>query len=176
MLSAGSLEVQAKADAPNSESSNPQADAEVEQQIEEPEEDFTDFMDSQDIPDPLPSTAASLATEDITQEQRDVALRLLKGYRNLVYEQEKSASRKRYDSYFDTCLKMALDPKQMQWSDGFGFYYRKLYLGLVPHLLTCVRAVEVYASSEKEKTKQQYKDDQRVEGYDDLHKKMNEVV
>ncbi|KAJ2926879.1 hypothetical protein H1R20_g10208, partial [Candolleomyces eurysporus] len=185
MLSTGPLRVQAEFEAVILDSLKLQTSAEIEQQIEQTAEVVaTDFMDPRDIVDPLPDTAAPLVT-DITQEQKDVAFRLLKSYRKRIREQElensKSASREIYDSYFETCLNMALDTKRMQWPHGF--YYRKLYLGLVPHLLTCAKAIELYAQSEKTKTKQGYKEDGKQGykedeklDYDSLKQKMNELV
>ena len=125
------------------------------QPVEQTEADVTDLIDSQDIVDSLPSTAAPIVAQSVTQDQKDVALRLLGNYRrrarNQKLEKHKTPTQKVCDSYFETCLKLALDPENMQWPCGF--YYRKLYLGLVPHLLACVKGVESYAFSAKEKAK-----------------------
>jgi hypothetical protein len=154
------------------------AEAANEQQIEQPEADVTDLVDPQDpnLVESFTSTAAPLAVEHSSQEQRGVALRLLHGYRQLVrnkkLEKQKTATQKTCNAYFKTCLKLASDPKEMQWPCGF--YYRKLYLGLVPHLLACVKAVESYAFTARAKARIRYRKEEKQD-YDGVHKRMNEI-
>ncbi|RXW11576.1 hypothetical protein EST38_g14279, partial [Candolleomyces aberdarensis] len=153
------------------------AAAEIEQQIEQPEADVTDLVDSRNIVDSLTSTAAPLAVEHISQKQKDVALCLLKKYRqrarNQKLEKNKTPTQKVCDSYFETCLGLALDRKKMQWPRGF--YYRKLYLGLVPHLLACIKGVRSYAFSAKAKAKKRYRGNEKQD-YDGMHKTTNEIT
>ncbi|RXW14070.1 hypothetical protein EST38_g11783 [Candolleomyces aberdarensis] len=110
-------------------------------------------------------------------EQKDVALRLLHMYRKRVrnkkLEMRKTTTQKACDSYFETCLRLALNPEKMQWP--YGFYYRKLYLGLVPHLLACVKGVEEYAFSAKARIRKRYGEGERLD-YDKMHKTMSEIV
>ena len=138
--------------------------------------DVTNLVDSHNPVDSLASTAAPLEAEHSSQEQKDVALRLLHKYRqrmrNKKLERHKTATQKTCDSYFEACLKLASDPEKMQWP--YGFYYKKLYLGLVPHLLACLKTVESYAFSAKEKAKIRYRKDEKQD-YDGMHKKMNEI-
>ncbi|RXW11442.1 hypothetical protein EST38_g14413 [Candolleomyces aberdarensis] len=191
VLSTGPLNAQAKAYVPNSlkpqanvdggdnstEGQGGEAAAELQQQIEQTEADVTDLVDSRNIVDSLASTAAPLAVEHISQEQKDVALCLLKKYRqrarNQKLEKNKAPTQKNCDSYFETCLELALDRKKMQWPRGF--YYRKLYLGLVPHLLACMKGVESYAFSAKAKAKKRYRGNEKQD-YDRMHKTTNEIV
>ncbi|RXW14759.1 hypothetical protein EST38_g11097 [Candolleomyces aberdarensis] len=151
-----------------------EAATELEQQ---PEADVTDLVDSRNIVDSLASTAAPLAVDHISQEQRDVALRLLGKHRQRVKNQEleekKTPTQKVCDSYFETCLKLALDAKKMGWPRKL--YYRKLYLGLVPHLLACIKGVESYAFSAKAEAKKRYRGNEQRD-YDEMHKTTNEIV
>ncbi|KAJ2926880.1 hypothetical protein H1R20_g10209, partial [Candolleomyces eurysporus] len=146
-------------------------------EVEQPEADVTDLVDSRNIVDSLASTAAPLSVEHISQEQKGVALCLLKKYRqrarNQKLEKKKTPTQKDCDSYFEACLELALDRKKMQWPHGF--YYRKLYLGLVPHLLACIKGVGSYAFSAKAKAKKRYRGDEKQD-YDGMHKTTNEIV
>lgn len=114
-------------------SSNPQANtvveassstAEIEQQVdrpqtEQPEADITDIVDSRDLVDPLVNTAAPLDVERSSPEQKNLALRLFHKYRqrirNRKLEKRKTTTQRTCDSYFETCLKLASDPKEMRW-------------------------------------------------------------
>ncbi|KAJ2926891.1 hypothetical protein H1R20_g10211, partial [Candolleomyces eurysporus] len=108
--------------------------------------------------------------------QEDVALRLLYKFRQRVknkeLEKHKTTMQKTYDSYFETCLKLASDPKGMQWSCGS--YYRKLYLGLVPHLLACAREVESYALSAWSEARNQCRKEKQ--DYDGMYKTKSEII
>jgi hypothetical protein len=160
------------------------ATAEIDQQIEQPDADATDLVDSRDIADSLASTAAPLAVEHISQEQKKAALCFLKIYqqrkRNLELEKTKTLTQKTCDSYFEYCLKSAPTPEKRQLPDGYrwkvyiGFYW-KLYLGLVPHLLACVKGLESYAFSAKAEAKKRYRGSEKQD-YDDVHKTTNEIV
>lgn len=184
VLSTGPLRAEAKEFVPGAmrakaaeEESKAVAEEVDQQPVEQNEADVTDLIDSRDIVDSLPSTAAPLVAESISQEQKDVAMRFLSNYRqrtrNQKLEKNKTSTQKICDSYFDTCLKLALDPEKMQWP--YGFYYRKMYLGLVPHLLACVKGVESYAFSAKEKAKKRYRGHEKQD-LDGIHKRTNEIV
>ncbi|RXW23491.1 hypothetical protein EST38_g2359, partial [Candolleomyces aberdarensis] len=145
-------------------------------QIEQPEADVTDLVDSRDLVNSLASTAAPLDVEHSSPEQKKLALHLLHKYRQRVrnkkLEKHKTTTQKTCDVSFETCLKLASDPKEMQWP--YGFYYKKLYLGLVPHLLACVKAVESYAYTARAKARIRYRKEERQD-YDGMLKRMNEI-
>ncbi|KAJ2926890.1 hypothetical protein H1R20_g10212, partial [Candolleomyces eurysporus] len=108
--------------------------------------------------------------------QKDLALRLLRNYRqrmkNKDLEKHKTTTQKNCDSYFETCLKLASDPKEVQWPCGS--YYRKLYLGLVPHLLACVKAVESYALSAWSEARNHCRKEKQ--DYDGMYKMKSEII
>ncbi|RXW14817.1 hypothetical protein EST38_g11041 [Candolleomyces aberdarensis] len=124
----------------------------VEQQIKQPEAVLTDLT------------------------RKDLVLRLLHVYRQRVrnkdLEKHKTITQKNCDSYFETCLKLASDSKEMQWPCGS--YYRKLYLGLVPHLLACVKAVESYALSAWSEARDQSRKEKQ--DYDGMYKTKSEII
>jgi hypothetical protein len=184
VLSTGPLKPQAEAFVPRSQENVQGGDvegqaedgtAEIDQQIEQPDADATDLVDSRDITDSLASAAAPLTVEHISQEQKNAALCFLKIYqqrkRNLELEKTKTLTQKTCDSYFEGCLKLAPPPEKRQSPDG---YYWKLYLGLVPHLLACVKGLESYAFSAKAEAKKRYRGREKQD-YDDVHKTMNEI-
>ncbi|RXW12996.1 hypothetical protein EST38_g12858 [Candolleomyces aberdarensis] len=144
----------------------------IDHQIEQPEADATDPVDSRNLVDA--NTTAPLEVEHSSQEQKNVALRLLNRYqqraRNKKLEKHKTATQRTRDSYFEICLKLA---QKMRWTRGS--YYKKLYLGLVPHLLVCVKGVEGYAFVAKAEARKQYRGDDKRD-YDGMHKTTSEIV
>ncbi|KAJ2931129.1 hypothetical protein H1R20_g5905, partial [Candolleomyces eurysporus] len=108
------------------------------------------------------------------QKKKDLALRLLQKHRQRVrnkkLEQHKTTTQKACDSYFETCFKLA---QESQWPCKP--YYKKIYLGLVPHLLACVKGVESYAFSAKAEAKKRLRGDEKWD-YDETRKMTNEMV
>ncbi|KAF6765917.1 hypothetical protein DFP72DRAFT_996790 [Ephemerocybe angulata] len=145
----------------------------VEQTIEQPDADAAGLVDSRDLVDTLATTAAPLAVEKISDGQKAIAARLTARYRRVLrtrkLERAKTSTQKAYDSFFDTCLKAS---KDMAWPHGF--FYRKLYLGLVPHLLACVNGVESYAHSAKAKAKKRLRKDEKQD-LEGLNKRITEL-
>jgi hypothetical protein len=134
VLSTGTLKAQAEAFVPRSQANAQGGDvegqleaedatAEIDQQIEQPDADTTDLVDSRNIADSLASTAASLAVEHISQEQKDAALCFLKIYqqraRNQKLERNKTLMQKICDLYLEDCLKSAPGPERRQSPDGY---------------------------------------------------------
>jgi hypothetical protein len=186
VLSTGALKAQAEAFVPRSQANAQGGDVEgqleaedatveIDQQIEQPDADATDLVDSRDIADSLASTAASLAVEHISQEQKNAALCLLKQHRqrarNQKLEMNKPLTQKVCDSYFETCLKLAVGPEQ--WPRGY--YYKKVYLGLVPHLLACVKGVERYASVAKAEAMKRYQGG-GPQDHDEMRETINKIL
>ncbi|RXW13065.1 hypothetical protein EST38_g12789 [Candolleomyces aberdarensis] len=108
--------------------------------------------------------------------RKDLALRLLYHHRQRVRNKElekyKTTTQKTCDSSFETCLKLVADPNEMQWTRGS--YYKKLYLGLVPHLLACVKAVESYALSAWSEARDQSRKEKQ--DYDDMYRTKSEII
>jgi hypothetical protein len=146
----------------------------VEHAGEKPEADITDIVDSRNLVDSLGPTEVP-AAEAITEEQKAVATKLIDVYqrklRSRKLERAKTATHKAYDSYFETCLEMS---KTMDWP--LGFYYRKLYLGFVPHLLACVNRVEAHAHNARGRAKKRFRSGKDTkEDLESLNKRMNEL-
>jgi hypothetical protein len=60
-----------------------------------------------------------------------------------------------------------------QWPHGY--YYKKVYLGLVPHLLACVKGVESYASVAKAEAKKRYQGG-GPQDYDEMRETINKIA
>jgi hypothetical protein len=107
------------------------------------------------------------------QEQKNAALCFLKIYRqrarNQKLERNKTLMQKICDSYFEDCLKSAPGPERRQSPDR---YYWKLYLGLVPHLLACVKGLEGYAFWAEAEAKKGYRGSEKQ----DVHKMTDGLV
>ncbi|KAG2023736.1 hypothetical protein CC2G_001355 [Coprinopsis cinerea AmutBmut pab1-1] len=146
-----------------------EAEGEQEEAIDRPEAD-TKIIDSRDVV--VANTAKSVARE-VTPEELAVARRFLKGYRRRLLqrklEKKKTTIEASCDSIFHVCLKHA---EGMEWPNGG--YYRMLYLGLVPHLLVCVNAVQTYAQGAKSKAKKRLLKEEKQD-LDDLNKRMNDL-
>lgn len=134
------------------------AKALAEQAIDVPEVDLAELVDSRDLADSLASTAVPLAVRKVTEEQKGVARRLLVGFRKRVsirkLEKVKKRTQVSCDSFFLSCL---LRSKGMNWSGSS--LYRKLYLGIVPHLLTCADVLQSYALSAKRQARSRWRDE-----------------
>jgi len=172
-----------RADAPVFVPRSMEAKAEPEQEdngeqeestIDQPDADFAGLVDSRTIEDSLKSTAAPLAVEVISDEEKEVARRFLAGYnrvlRNRKLEKKKGPVQQTCDSYFMTCLKQA---EEMEWREGS--FYKKLFLGLVPHLLTCINVVDSYSAGAKKAAKKRLMDNKQRQDMDALNKRMTEI-
>ncbi|KAF5314113.1 hypothetical protein D9611_006922 [Ephemerocybe angulata] len=111
--------------------------------------------------------------ESISDQQRAVASQLTKAYRRILRNREleraKILTQKVYDCCFVNCLKAL---KNMEWSHRL--FYRKLYLGLVPHLLGCVDRVISYAHSAKARAKKRLRA-AKVDDLEGLNKECAEL-
>ncbi|TFK22053.1 hypothetical protein FA15DRAFT_758288 [Coprinopsis marcescibilis] len=118
------------------------AEGEAEEAGDRPDADTTDVADSQNLVNSIANTAAPLPQEAIPEAQLIIARKILKGYRRLVLQRELQQKRSPVEascnSIHETCLKLS---SNMDWPNGL--YYKKLYLGLIPHLLICVNAAIV---------------------------------
>ncbi|KAH6917671.1 hypothetical protein BKA70DRAFT_1139349 [Coprinopsis sp. MPI-PUGE-AT-0042] len=150
-----------------------EAEAQVEEAADKPDADTTDIVDSGKLVDNMANTVSDAPHEVIPDEQLIVARELVKRYRHRVahrnFEKKKSAADSQVDSTYETCLKLSME---MGWPNGN--YYKKLYLGLVPHLLVCVNAVQTHAQSAKGIAKKQLLKGKR-QNLDDLSSQMTEL-
>jgi hypothetical protein len=123
---------------------------ELEDAIHQPEADASRLVVLSDLVEALPSAVTPLALESIAEEQKAVAKKLLAGYRRSLKTREmenaKTRTQKLCDSFYFACLNLS---QTMDWV-GHTFY-KKLYLGPIPHLLTCVGVVQPYAQAAKKK-------------------------
>lgn len=146
----------------------------IEEAVEKPEADMTDVVDSRNLVDAI-ATAEAPPPVQVSEEQKVVAAKLWAKYqrrlRSAKLEKAKSATQKARDSYFETCLGLSED---MEWP--FGFFYRKLYLGLVPNLLACVNRVDSYAYGARAKAKRRFRlGTDAAEDLEGLNKRMNDL-
>lgn len=88
----------------------------------------------------------------------------LQALRNRNLQSRKTLAEKNCDAHFDTCLQasasMAL-PRQS--------LYRKLYLGILPHLLVCIDAVSSHVESMKARAQEKFLSNGGHETLEDLH-------
>ncbi|TFK22063.1 hypothetical protein FA15DRAFT_623047 [Coprinopsis marcescibilis] len=149
------------------------AEGEAEEAGDRPDADTTDVADSQNLVNSIANTAAPLPQEAIPEAQLIIARKILKGYRRLVLQRELQQKRSPVEascnSIHETCLKLS---SNMDWPNGL--YYKKLYLGLIPHLLICVNAVQTYVQGAKSKAKKRMLKEEKQD-LDDLNKRMNEL-
>ena len=138
-----------------------------------PEGDVTRLLGLPDVVELLPSTVTPSSLQSTAEEQKAVARKLLAGYRRTLktrrMEKAKTQTQKSCDSFYLTCLKSS---QGMDW--GEITFYKKLYLGLIPHLLTCVDVVQPYAQSAKKKLRPRLldKSERDLEG---LKKEMDDL-
>ena len=153
---------------PNSED----AGAEVHEDVEEPEVDHTDVMNSTTAIETIANSALPVTIE-LPSEEKIHATRVFEtAYRKVLARRHKTtktveeASR---TSFFEACL---VEASKMDWP--YGGYYRKLFLGPLPHLLVCLGWILSYATKAKDKAKKRYKVATHQE-LDDIGKKMTEM-
>jgi hypothetical protein len=154
---------------PNSE--DPSAGAEVHEDIEEPEVDNTDIMNSTTVVETIANTALP-DTNELPSEEKIQAAGVLMAYRKVLIARRKSiktvaqASR---TTFFEACR---VEASRMDWPHGR--YYRMLFLGPLPHVLVCLRWVHSFLVAAKDKAKQRYNVAAHQE-LDDVMKKMTEL-
>ena len=145
----------------------------TEQVLDRPDADTADIVDSTKLVDSMANTVAEAPHVIIPEEQLKVASKLVKRYQHRTTQRELEKKKSVIDSQlgitFETCLKLSTE---MQWPNGN--YYKKLYLGLVPHLLVCVNTVQAYAQTSKKKAKRRLQKEVKQD-LDDLNKKMTEL-
>jgi hypothetical protein len=155
---------------PNSE--DPSAGAEVHEDIEEPEVDLTDVMNSTTAIETIANTALPDTNELPSEEKIHATGVFQMAYRKVQIRRRKAtktvaeASR---SSFFEACWAEA---SRMDWPHGR--YYRMLFLGPLPHVLVCLSGVHSYLVGAKDKAKKRYKMATHQE-LDDVGKKMTEL-
>lgn len=154
---------------PNSE--DPSAGAEVHEDIEEPEVDHTDVMNSTTAVETIANTALP-DTNVLPSEEKIHAAGVLMSYRKVLISRRKStrtvvqASRA---TFFEACR---VEASRMDWPHGM--YYRMLFLGPLPHVLVCLSWVLSFLVRAKDKVKKRYNVAAHQE-LDNVMKKMTEL-
>jgi hypothetical protein len=154
---------------PNSE--DPSAGAEVHEDIEEPEVDHTDVMNSTTAVETIANTALP-DTNELPSEEKIHAAGVLMAYGKVLISRRKStktvvqASR---TTSFEACR---VEASRMDWPHGR--YYRMLFLGPLPHVLVCLSLVHSFLVGAKDKAKKRYNVAAHQE-LDDVMKKMTEL-
>jgi hypothetical protein len=145
--------------------------SEVHEEIEEPDADNTDMINTAAVVETIANTALSDANE-LPSEEKIHATRVFQvAYRKALIRRRKAtktvgeASRM---SFFEACQ---LEARNMEWPHGR--YYRMLFLGPLPHGLVCLDAVHSYAARARDKAKKRFKMVSHQE-LEDIGKKMTE--
>jgi hypothetical protein len=150
-----------------------QDDAAIEQALDRTAADTADIVDSRKLVDTMANTVVEAPRVVISEDQLKLAEKLVKRYQYRVAhrnaEKKKTLVDSQLDITYEMCLKLSTE---MQWPNGN--YYKMLYIGLVPHLIICVNAVQAYAQIAKKKAKKRLQKEVKQD-LDDLNKKMTEL-
>ncbi|KAH6876648.1 hypothetical protein BKA70DRAFT_1576722 [Coprinopsis sp. MPI-PUGE-AT-0042] len=145
----------------------------AEQVVDRPDADTADIMNAGKLVNAMANTVVEAPHPVIPENQLNLAQKLLKRYRYRVnhgnLEKKKTVVDSQLNVVYETCLKLSAD---MKWPNGN--YYRKLYLGLVPHLLICINAVQRHAQNARGNAKKRLLKEEKQD-LDDLTKEMNEL-
>ena len=158
-------------EAPDSE--DPSTGVEVHEDIEEPEIDHTDVMNSTTAIETIANAAPPDANELPSEEKIHATAVFQMAYRKVLirrYKVKKTVTEASRTSFFEACMAEA---SRMDWPHGG--YYRKLFLGPLPHVLVCLSGVHSYLAGAKDKAKKRYKVATHQE-LDDVGKKMTEIT
>jgi hypothetical protein len=89
---------------------------------------------------------------DLTEQEIHAATVILRAYRSAIYRRQgrpkaglPKARARLYALYWE-------EARNIQWRNG-GSYYRKLFLGPLPHLLLCVQEIGKHAKLDKDRVK-----------------------
>ncbi|KAF8222237.1 hypothetical protein L208DRAFT_1381918 [Tricholoma matsutake] len=155
---------------PNSE--DPSGGAEEHEDIEEPEVDHTDVMNSTTAIETVANTELP-DTNELPSEEKIHATRVLQmAYRKVLNRRrkaKKTVAALSRTSFFEACFAEA---SRMDWPHGE--YYRKLFLGPLPHVLVCLSGVYSYLVGAKHEVKERFKLAAHQE-LDDVTKKMTKL-
>jgi hypothetical protein len=149
------------------------AGAEVHEDIEEPDVDHTDVMNSTTARETNANTALPDTNELPSEEKIHATGVFQRVYRKVLIRRRKSkktvveASR---TSFFEACLAEA---SRMDWPHGG--YYRKLFLGPLPHALVFLSGVHSNLVGAKDRAKKRYLVATHQE-LDDVVKKRTELM
>jgi len=117
---------------------------------------FVDSPNEDDID--LTSTAAPIATEEISHEKWAAGMLFARLYKRVLSRRslekaKQTTIQKTYESFFKACLEVSTN---IEWPPRST--YKMVFLGLVPHLLTCINALESYASKAKTSIKRRWEE------------------
>ena len=152
-------------------SEDPSAGAEIHEDIEEPEVDHTDVMNSTTAVETIANTALP-DTNELPSEEKIHAAGVLMAYWKFLISRRKvkktvvQASR---TTFFEACR---VEASRMDWPHGR--CYRMLFLGPLPHVLVCLSWVLSFLMEAKDKAKKRYNVAAHQE-LDNVMKKMTEL-
>ncbi|KAF8895020.1 hypothetical protein CPB84DRAFT_1782432 [Gymnopilus junonius] len=129
-------------------------DIEAEQDIEEPEVDDTEIINTAHSAESIAVAALPEEHVEPSQEQIQAAIRIQTLYRKVMRLRRKipknilDASRQ---SCFEACLQESF---RIEWPNGN--FYRMLFLGPLPHVLVCLNAARTWALEAKKRNKKRF--------------------
>jgi hypothetical protein len=156
---------------PNSDDSS--AGAEAHEDIEEPEVDHTDVMNSTTAIETIANTALPDTNELPLEEKIHATVIFQMAYRKVLTRRRnatKTVAEASRTSFFEACL---VEASKMDWPHGR--YYCKLFLGPLPHVLVCLSVVHSYLAGAKDKAKKRFNVATHQE-LDEVGRKMTELM
>ncbi|KAF8974058.1 hypothetical protein BDZ97DRAFT_421872 [Flammula alnicola] len=146
-------------------------DAELEQDIEEPEADNIEIINTASSVDSITVTALPDVDSPPSEEQIKAALVIQTKCRELMKRRRKTAKSSldmSRTSCFEECL---AESRKIEWP--MGSFYRLLFLGPLPHVLVCLKSFHTWAIDTKKRNKKRYKVASHQE-LEDINKRLTE--
>lgn len=131
-------------------------EAEPEQEIEEPEEEDSEIIHATTFADPIAIAALPDTNVPPSKELISAAVTFQTYYRKVLRLKQKATKKKPLDmcrtQCFEDCLK---ESGNIEWSNRS--FYRLLFLGPLPHALTCLATAETWVYDNKKRNKDRFK-------------------
>jgi len=147
-------------------------EAEPEEEIEEPEEEDSEIIHATTIAETIAIAALPDTNVPPSKEQIHAAVVFQTYYRKILRLKREATKEKPLDSYrkicFEDCLKKSAN---IEWPSKS--FYRFLFLGPLPHALTCLAAAETWVYDNKKRNKDRFRK-ARHEELEDVRKRLTE--
>jgi len=146
-------------------------EAELEEEIEEPEED-SEIIHATTIAETI--TIAALPDTNVppSKEQIHAAVVFQTYYRKILRLKREATKEKPLDSCRKTCFEDCLkESAHLEWPSKS--FYRFLFLGPLPHALTCLATAETWVYDNKKRNKDRFKKAKHEE-LEDVRKRLTE--
>ena len=147
-------------------------EAEPEQEIEEPEEEDSEIIHASTSTDTITIAALPGTNEPPSKELICAAVTFQTYYRKLLRLKLKATKRKPLDTCrtkcFEDCLKQSAN---IEWPNKS--FYRLLFLGPLPHALTCLATAETWVYDNKKRNKDRFTKAKHEE-LEDVQKRLTE--